>query len=463
MTGPSYSFIRNTSTPEKVEFCFIKGEDSLKTIGEFRSFLSNGYDFSAGSPSFRSTVNPFFRIWGKDNYNPNRPLNSFPKESYQQIRTNLLKFFGFYTLVESLEKHKSKIESKKKTINGMFTEGFIQKVNQKELKLKREELLSVRDSLNEIKKDIEIYALSVKDIVNQENLSLKLEKNELEDKLFHYRSRLLRIENNLKFGSFANAKTFEKLSIYFPNVNEEKLLNIEKFHIGISKILNEEMLGEKKQLEEKINYFEREVKVIDDALKEIISSADKPIVLVDKLLELSISEKKLKDIVSYAELKTVVDDNISQINHEISVKIIESLQTIQKKLNKSMADYVEFFYGDHPVHPTIEFTETNYEFSHNADTGTGKSYANMISLDLCFLEHTCLPALIHDLILFKNIEVDAFEKILMIYTKFDKQTFIAIDELKRYNIKTIDLLRKLTFLELSSENLAFKKSWKKMK
>lgn len=459
----SYTFIRNTSDPKKVDFCFIEGEESLKTIDEFRRFLSKYYDFPEGNPSFRSVVNPFFRVWGKDNYNPNRPLDSFPKEPYQLIRTNLLKMFGFYSLVDSLEKNKSKIESKKKTIHGMFTEGFVQRVNQKELRLKKKELLSVSESLNEIKNDIEIYALSVKDIVNKKNLSLKLEKNELEDKLFYYKSRLLRIENNLKFGGFANAKTFEKLSMFFSNVNEEKLLDIEKFHIGISKILKQEMLEEKRVLEEKINYFEEEIKTIDEALKEIISSPDKPVVLVDKLLELSILEKKLRDIVSYAELKAVVDSQVTQINHEISDKTIESLQIIQKKLNKSMTSYIENFYKDHPVHPTIKITESNYEFSHNADTGTGKSHANMISLDLCFLEHTCLPALIHDLILFKNIEVHAFEQILMTYTKFDKQTFIAIDELKRYDKEIIELVKSKIFLELSSDKLAFKKSWKKVK
>ncbi|MEB3797163.1 DUF2326 domain-containing protein [Acinetobacter sp. IK22] len=128
-----------------------------------------------------------------------------------------------------------------------------------------------------------------------------------------------------------------------------------------------------------------------------------------------------------------------------------------------MAMYIDIFYQDHPAHPTIKLLETSYEFNHNQDTGTGKSHANMIALDFSIFEHTYLPVLIHDLILFKNIEVHACEQILKTYLSFDKQTFIAIDELKKYSAEIIDLVKRVTFLELSPQRLAFKKSWKKLK
>lgn len=131
----SYKFLRNTTEPEKIVYCHLNSDDSIKTLNEFRLFLSNGYGLPLNYPSFRSTVNPYFRIWGKDNYNPNRPLHSFPSEPYLKIRTHLLKFFGYYSLVDDLEKNKNKIENKKKTIQGMFTEGFFPKLNKKQLEL----------------------------------------------------------------------------------------------------------------------------------------------------------------------------------------------------------------------------------------------------------------------------------------------------------------------------------------
>jgi hypothetical protein len=77
-----------------------------KTIDEYRSFLKESYCFPDGSASFRGTVNPFCRIWGKDNYNPNKPLNSFPSEPYSKIKPNILKLFSFHNAVKQLEKEK---------------------------------------------------------------------------------------------------------------------------------------------------------------------------------------------------------------------------------------------------------------------------------------------------------------------------------------------------------------------
>ncbi|MFN0298183.1 DUF2326 domain-containing protein [Acinetobacter albensis] len=459
----SYKFLRNTTEPSKVIFCHIDGDDSIKTIEEFRSFLSTGYSLPLNYPSFRSTVNPYFRIWGKDNYNPNRPLHSYPNERYLQIRTHLLKIFEYYTVVDDLEKNKTKIENKKKTIQGMFTEGFLPKLNKKELNLTKHELNLLSVKLEEIKNEIEIYALSINEIVNSNNLNLKKEKTELENQLFHKKSQLIRIENNLKFGSYANTKNFEKLSSFFPNINENRLLEIEKFHIGITKILKNEILSEKNKLNENIAHLEDSIQKIDEQLKKVLKNSDKPIMLVDTLLELSIQEKRLKDIVSYTELKVTVDSTVTNLKSEIDKKVIECLRGIQTLLNNAMALYIDSFYEDHPAHPTIKLSETNYEFSHNEDSGTGKSYANLIALDFSIFEQTKLPALIHDLILFKNIETHAFEKIFETYAKFNKQSFIAVDELKKYNDDVIELAKEKVFLELSAERLAFKKSWKRVK
>ena len=309
----SYKFLRNTTEPSKVVFCHIDGDDSIKTIDEFRSFLSTCYSLPLDYPSFRNTVNPYFRIWGKGNYNPNRPLHSFPNERYLQIRTHLLKIFEYYAVVDELEKNKSKIEHKNKTIQGMFTEGFLPKLNKKELALTKKELTLLSVKLDEIKREIEIYALSVNEIVNKNNLNLKKDKTELENQLFHKKSQLLRIENNLKFGSHANAKNFEKLSSFFPNVNENRLLEIEQFHIGITKILKDEILSEKNKLDESIAHLENSIKKIDDELRKMLKDSDKPSVLVDTLLELSIQEKRLKDIVSYTELKATVDSTVTNL------------------------------------------------------------------------------------------------------------------------------------------------------
>ena len=105
-------------------------------------------------------------------------------------------------------------------------------------------------------------------------------------------------------------------------------------------------------------------------------------------------------------------------------------------------------------------SETRYDFDHNEDSGTGKAYANMVSLDMSFLEKTYLPALIHDLIVFSNIEDHAIEDIFEEYSSTEKQVFISIDKINRFKEKTQKLIKDNEFLALGLDKLAFGKSWK---
>jgi hypothetical protein len=125
-----------------------------------------------------------------------------------------------------------------------------------------------------------------------------------------------------------------------------------------------------------------------------------------------------------------------------------------------MSTYINKFYKENPVPPKIKLSETRYEFKHNEDSGTGKAYANMIALDMSFLEKTYLPALIHDLIVFSNIEDHAIEDIFEEYSSTNKQVFTAIDKVNRFRDATQKLIKSNEFLALGSEKLAFGKSWK---
>ncbi len=109
----------------------------------------------------------------------------------------------------------------------------------------------------------------------------------------------------------------------------------------------------------------------------------------------------------------------------------------------------------------ISFLKNDYIFDHGDDRGTGKGFADMICFDLTFLENTILPCLIHDSLLFKNIDVPAVDKLISIYSQFKKQIFIAIDEKYKYNKETQNKINTAMFLELDENKVAFKMKWKK--
>lgn len=79
--------------------------------------------------------------------------------------------------------------------------------------------------------------------------------------------------------------------------------------------------------------------------------------------------------------------------------------------------------------PTLTISDaSHYKFFTPKDGGTGSKYKGLVLFDLAILQLTNLPVIIHDSILLKQIEDYALEKILELYTRTDKQVFIALDK-----------------------------------
>lgn len=66
-------------------------------------------------------------------------------------------------------------------------------------------------------------------------------------------------------------------------------------------------------------------------------------------------------------------------------------------------------------------------FSISTDTGIGSEY----KVDIACLKLIELPLLIHDSLLFTNIEMDRVENIIRLYSSLKKQVFILIDRTEK--------------------------------
>ncbi|PSU68278.1 DUF2326 domain-containing protein [Photobacterium phosphoreum] len=455
--GVIHSFCRKTNESGKV---FFISENKEISIDEYRSHLAKNYDFPESSNSFRSTVTCFSRIWGKDNYNPNLPLNAIPKEKYHAVRTRILKLFSLYEQVKELEKEKNRLTSKNKTITGVFNDGYVIKNNKKELKNNKKRIIEIDIEIDELKKTIENFSLNAEIIVNENNLNLKKQKDILIKELYITKNKLLIVDGNLKFGTKVNKRNFERLKDFFSDINEDRIAKIESFHSGITKIMHKELKNEKKNLEVYISEIEKNINEINDVINESVSILEKPDGLIDKLLTLSIEEKKLTEEVKFSEIKSGIEKLIKSVSLKITDSISVSLEDIDSSVNDKVEEYINIYYDQDSIAPKLNLLESKYEFLHGKDSGTGKSYSNMIALDMSFLYLTYLPILIHDLIIFSNIEDHALEKIFKTYNESEKQIFIAIDKIQRFSPETVGLIFDKSFLDLNKDRLAFKESWK---
>ena len=79
---------------------------------------------------------------------------------------------------------------------------------------------------------------------------------------------------------------------------------------------------------------------------------------------------------------------------------------------------------------------------------------------MAILKLTDLPFIIHDSILFKNIEDVAVEKIIQQYNSFKKQIFIALDGINRYNDASQKILNESSVINLSENRKLFNRDWR---
>jgi len=437
----------------------IDSNGNFISVSDYRSYLKDRYKFPPESPSFRDCVGLFSRIWGKDNINPNKPLHSVGAEPYDKIKSTVIRLFGYYGELRDLKSLKARAESRDKALKLAFKEGFIKPLTKAEFKESQKRLLGLSQQLDDIKGRLELYAVSVRGLLNDKNLELKKEKDSLLDERRSLQVRLLGVERSLRFGGAVNARFFEKLSDYFPGVNSDRLLEVENFHSGIANILKPEIQAEAQFLKARIAEVDLAVRSIDEKLLEVTRGGERPLEFVEQMLQLSLEHKKVSEQLKYRELKDDLNSELDSLSDAILIKVEAALGEIERDLNDRMAEWIVRFYELDPVVPVLQFKEKSYSFDHRTDTGAGKSYANLISLDLSMLQVTCLPLLIHDTVLFKNIEIHAVERIFSAYACFDKQIFAAIDELVKYNKDTRRLCLERMFLKLDADTPAFGVSW----
>jgi hypothetical protein len=130
-----------------------------------------------------------------------------------------------------------------------------------------------------------------------------------------------------------------------------------------------------------------------------------------------------------------------------------------ERINKRLEILTVKVYGNGGKSPTLILTEKNYEFTIFEDTGAGKAYSNLILFDLAILSETKLPFLIHDSVMYKNVENNAVVNLIKIYASFTKQSFIAIDEIAKYG-DARKILESNQIIRLTSNNILYIRNWK---
>lgn len=171
------------------------------------------------------------------------------------------------------------------TLNKAGKYDYVPKITKTKYEKNLKEIEEIEEKITDIKENIYKVALNISDFVSEELFNLQKEKNKLIKERDYFRTKLIRINKNLK-NKHVDQK-FEKLVEFFPNVNLEKLMNIERFHENISKILAEELKKEKRRLELEVNFFDEQISKIDSTMNSLLSNDGQSNHLIEHLFDLS--------------------------------------------------------------------------------------------------------------------------------------------------------------------------------
>jgi hypothetical protein len=455
-----YYYKRSTENPEIVSFCDSDYNTLTEnTVENFTKTIKEKYNINNPFLSFRKIVSTFSRIWGKDNYNVDKPLQAFTKEPESTAITNLIKLFDLYeAIVETETKIKEQDESKK-VITGLHKKNYIEKITKTDFKKNEIELNRIQNDISDIKDNLLQYTLNIEELTSKEMIELKTEKSKFLQLRSNNQNKIRRLELNLEQKS-VKSKYFNKLSSFFENTNENKIQEIESFHNKIGSILKRELNNAKKILEDENEIINEEIVKIDLKISSLLENVKSPKFIVEKIYDLTIESNKISTVNKFYKEKEQVIIDLKQLNLDLEETISEILKNIEEKINTELIRINKEIHTGNKKIPKIKINKRSYFFDHQDNTGTGKSFSDLIEFDLVILKLTCLPFLIHDSILFKNIEDSAIDKIIEQYSTEQKQIFISLDGINKYSEKSIKILTENKVIQLNDSRKLFNQDWR---
>ncbi len=460
----SYYFKRNFLEASLVQVCDNQ-YNIQRTIAleEFRSFLQDSYNIDIQELSWRQLVSLYMRIYGKSNLNEKVPLYNHQSKQSKDIEL-LLKIFDKFEECSTQHKVKETASDKFSAFKNAQKYNFIYPIkNKSDFNKIEKDLITLQLQSDNLRSIIETSTVDLTTEQLYAIADLKAQLSRLQLLKAKRQTRVQRLKNEVIDTSRDLNLDISTLLTFFPQIDIRKIGEIQKFHSQLDKILSTDVKKEIDKENQYITYYEEEESKILDRIKSVINNSEPHQLSIDRLIQL---QNEINGLVTGRDVYNIrksLEDNKKRATELYERMMQDALTEVQQELNNEITRRNDIIFNKATKSPMITLHPTNYTYTCNDDNGTGTNYKNLILFDLSILTLTCLPTLIHDTIIFKNIAVDVLEKIVEQYNEFeDKQIFIAFDNLSNFCLTTQEILRKRAVLTLNpnGEEL-FGYSWNK--
>ncbi|WP_438868983.1 DUF2326 domain-containing protein [Pseudomonas sp. L1(2025)] len=458
-----YIFERNTGTPTLLHLHESDGSKLELSISAYLGFLRLHYTNSIEDLSFRSVVSMVTRVWGRDNLDVRRPLHNFNQESGSQCIDWLIKVFKRFSPLADMSIRQASLLAGQKSLNAAAKQSIIPKITKTKYNKNTEDIALQKGRLDKIRTEISSLAISINELIDEAVLEQKTQKNQLLEIKMSISSELERVRANLEDNKNISKRSFQPLLEIIPSLNLEKLDSIESFHNGLTRILRKEIKAKEQELSEQLGIVDAQIFTCNAAIAKALKNSGNAAFIVDSVIDISLELSSLTKENELYEKFTDIKRIIKNLKVSLKEQKIVILSDIEGSLNKDIKGLVNFIYGEVRASPELELMPEKYSYEIPKDTGTGKAYSNLILLDTSLLRHTTIPFLVHDSILFKNVENKAIENILHVYQSLSQQSFISLDGEIVESTSAKTLVESCAVLYLNAEKLLYTVDWRKEK
>lgn len=439
--GTAYYFARDTKYPETIHICDknYKITDENYSLDEFVNWLKVKYNLDLPELKFRNTVGRFFRIYGKPNCDEKQPLKIRPQEGMEGAIDTIVKLFDRFKFIEGYRQNLNIQSEQQKAFRDARKYQFIPSLVDGKAKydINVDKIESLKLALEQLTQESN-HDFSEEQIERENQiLDLKNEVYRLNKKIQQNKSKISLLNVNLETGLYPTEADFKSLMEYFPNVNLRRIHEVEGFHQKLAIILNDEFAEERDSLESENNELEEIVNRLELQLSELGVSTQLSPEFLDQYSRIS---RKIHELEAQNDAYTKLNElneKKRRAKQALDQSIESILSEIETQINTEMKELNSQLFDENRKAPMLNLKAFNsYSFFTPNDDGTGTNYKGLVLFDLAVLRLSRLPAIAHDSLIFKNVEVESVDGIMQLYNQSKKQIFIAFDRADSFKPST---------------------------
>lgn len=274
-------------------------------------------------------------------------------------------------------------------------------------------------------------------------------------------SQLQAIRADQDLGKKGFKRNYDDLLRFFPEVNLQRIEDIEDFHRKLAGILKKEFSETEENMQATLALIETEMAQIEAKITQMAKTTDLSKAVLEQYASIDKELKTLKAANENYIKTTALSETAKAYKAELNRLVVEQIAIMQQEINGEMKRINNAIYSGRKTAPTLTINDaSHYVFFTPRDGGTGTQYKGLVVFDLAMLSLTRLPVIAHDSVMLKHIEDEAMEKIMELYADTKKQVFIAMDKEGSYTPKAQKIMEDTKVLQLSPEEGAlFGRTW----